>query len=80
MSTTRGKPQLSHMQRYAVEQARKALEDSRADKAMDHPAEHLSALEYRLENLLAIVDELTAQPQTSPGPEWSQPAPHPGGS
>ena len=53
------KVQLTDIQRDHIEQARTDLALSCADVTSDHSAEHQAALEYRLETMLEIIDELT---------------------
>ena len=53
------KVQLTDIQRDRIEHARIDLANSAADETGDHSLEHQAVLEYRLEQMLALVDEWT---------------------
>ena len=58
MSTPR-KPRLTEDQAARVASARADLAASAADEAGDHSMEHQAVLEYRLQNVLELIAELT---------------------
>ena len=64
MANSKGEPppvtiKLTDIQRDRIAMARASLADSTNDETGAHSLEHQATLEYRLESLLEIIDELT---------------------